>query len=111
MLPNLYEYNNPDYQTSVKAGKQQMDSIWTENYYDGLVATGLKITNTSLDGIMFQAYAYDSYNSDKQGGVGGDMGVYKDYSNPNSSYTQLPIYEKIYTVLPYSEITKFYKVI
>lgn len=88
------EYNNPDYQTSVKAGKQQMDSIWTENYYDGLVATGLKITNTSLDGIMFQAYAYDSYNSDEQGGVGGDMGVYKDYSNPKSSYTQLPIYEK-----------------
>lgn len=84
------EYNNPDYQTSVKAGKQQMDSIWTENYYDGLVATGLKITNTSLDGIMFQAYAYDSYNSDEQGGVGGDMGVYKDYSKSNSSYTQLP---------------------
>lgn len=89
------QYALNDYNSEIIAGKQQMNSIWTENYYDGLVAMGLKVVNNSLDNISLQAFAYDSYNDDEQGGRMGDMAEYKsNYADANQAYTQAPFYKE-----------------
>ncbi|MCH3746258.1 major outer membrane protein [Campylobacter coli] len=61
-------YTNEDVATSVILGKQQLNTIWTDNAIDGLVGTGIKVVNNSIDGLTLAAFAVDSYNSDEQGG-------------------------------------------
>lgn len=60
-------YTNEDFATSVIAGKQQLNTIWTDNGVDGLVGTGIKVLNNSFDGLTLAAFAVDSYNVDEQG--------------------------------------------
>ncbi len=60
-------YTNEDVATSVIAGKQQLNFIWTDNAIDGLVGTGIKVVNNSIDGLTLAAFAVDSYNTDEQG--------------------------------------------
>lgn len=61
-------YTNEDFATSVIAGKQQLNTIWTDNGIDGLVGTGIKVVNNSFDGLTLAAFAVDSYNFDEQDG-------------------------------------------
>lgn len=61
-------YTNEDVATSVILGKQQLNTIWTDNAIDGLVGTGVKVVNNSIDGLTLAAFAVDSYNIDEQGG-------------------------------------------
>ncbi|WP_270989252.1 major outer membrane protein [Campylobacter upsaliensis] len=61
-------YTNEDFATSVIAGKQQLNTIWTDNGIDGLVGTGIKVLNNSFDGLTLAAFAVDSYNFDEQAG-------------------------------------------
>ncbi|ECC1873754.1 major outer membrane protein [Campylobacter coli] len=61
-------YTNENVATSVILGKQQLNTIWTDNAIDGLVGTGVKVVNNSIDGLTLAAFAVDSYNSDEQGG-------------------------------------------
>ncbi|MBC2810109.1 major outer membrane protein [Campylobacter jejuni] len=60
-------YTNEDVATSVIAGKQQLNLIWTDNAIDGLVGTGIKVVNNSIDGLTLAAFAVDSYNTNEQG--------------------------------------------
>ncbi|EIX0252177.1 major outer membrane protein [Campylobacter coli] len=60
-------YTNENVATSVILGKQQLNTIWTDNAIDGLVGTGIKVVNNSIDGLTLAAFAVDSYNSDEQG--------------------------------------------
>ncbi|ELZ2665494.1 major outer membrane protein [Campylobacter upsaliensis] len=55
-------YTNEDFATSVIAGKQQLNTIWTDNGIDGLVGTGIKVVNNSFDGLTLAAFAVDSFN-------------------------------------------------
>ncbi|EKP4839657.1 major outer membrane protein [Campylobacter upsaliensis] len=61
-------YTDEDFATSVIAGKQQLNTIWTDNGIDGLVGTGIKVVNNSFDGLTLAAFAVDSYNFDEQAG-------------------------------------------
>ncbi|EDM0700224.1 hypothetical protein GH162_02330 [Campylobacter jejuni] len=73
-------YTNEDVATSVIAGKQQLNTIWTDNGIYGLVGTGIKVVNNSIDGLTLAAFAVDSYNTDEQG--------YKDNNGiPDLTYT------------------------
>ncbi|EDP7351495.1 group 1 major outer membrane porin protein PorA [Campylobacter jejuni] len=60
-------YTNEDVATSVIAGKQQLNTIWTDNGVDGLVGTGIKIVNNSIDGLTLAAFAVDSFMAEEQG--------------------------------------------
>ncbi|EAJ9148182.1 major outer membrane protein [Campylobacter coli] len=60
-------YTNEDVATSVIAGKQQLNTIWSDNTIDGLVGTGIKVVNNSIDGLTLAAFAVDSVNTDEQG--------------------------------------------
>lgn len=62
-------YTNEDVATSVILGKQQLNTIWTDNAIDGLVGTGIKVVNNSIDGLTLAAFAIDSVNTDEQGDV------------------------------------------
>lgn len=55
-------YTNEGVATSVIAGKQQLNLIWTDNAIDGLVGTGIKVVNNSIDGLTLAAFAMDSFN-------------------------------------------------
>ncbi|EIE1465177.1 major outer membrane protein [Campylobacter upsaliensis] len=55
-------YTNEDFATSVIAGKQQLNTIWTDSGVDGLVGTGVKVVNNSFDGLTLAAFAVDSFN-------------------------------------------------
>ncbi|ELP6787684.1 major outer membrane protein [Campylobacter coli] len=66
-------YTNENVATSVILGKQQLNTIWTDNAIDGLVGTGVKVVNNSIDGLTLAAFAVDSYNSDEQGGELGEV--------------------------------------
>ncbi|ELE4058293.1 major outer membrane protein [Campylobacter jejuni] len=57
-------YTNEDVATSVIAGKQQLNTIWTDNGVDGLVGTGIKVVNNSIDGLTLAAFAMDSFNEE-----------------------------------------------
>ncbi|EHH5741931.1 major outer membrane protein [Campylobacter coli] len=61
-------YTDENVATSVILGKQQLNTIWTDNAIDGLVGTGIKVVNNSIDGLTLAAFAVDSYNGDEQGG-------------------------------------------
>ncbi|HEG0257016.1 TPA: major outer membrane protein [Campylobacter coli] len=65
-------YTDENVATSVILGKQQLNTIWTDNAIDGLVGTGIKVVNNSIDGLTLAAFAVDNYNSDEQGG---DLGT------------------------------------
>ncbi|EDP4789591.1 major outer membrane protein [Campylobacter jejuni] len=60
-------YTNEDVATSVIAGKQQLNIIWTDNGVDGLVGTGIKVVNNSIDGLTLAAFAVDSFMAAEQG--------------------------------------------
>ncbi|ELO8649681.1 major outer membrane protein [Campylobacter jejuni] len=60
-------YTNEDVATSVIAGKQQLNTIWTDNGIDGLVGTGIKVVNKSIDGLTLAAFAVDSFMAAEQG--------------------------------------------
>ncbi|EIA42577.1 major outer membrane protein [Campylobacter coli] len=70
-------YTNEDVATSVILGKQQLNTIWTDNAIDGLVGTGVKVVNNSIDGLTLAAFAVDSYNSDEQIG---DLGTVLNFN-------------------------------
>ncbi|EGK7561967.1 major outer membrane protein [Campylobacter coli] len=57
-------YTNEDVATSVIAGRQQLNTIWSDNGIDGLVGTGIKVVNNSIDGLTLAAFAVDSFNND-----------------------------------------------
>ncbi|EMS7836372.1 major outer membrane protein [Campylobacter coli] len=57
-------YTNEDVATSVIAGRQQLNTIWSDNTIDGLVGTGIKVVNNSIDGLTLAAFAVDSFNDD-----------------------------------------------
>ncbi|EHU9613337.1 major outer membrane protein [Campylobacter jejuni] len=60
-------YTNEDVATSVIVGKQQLNTIWTDNGVDGLVGTGVKVVNNSIDGLTLAAFAIDSFMTKEQG--------------------------------------------
>ncbi|EAI7552853.1 major outer membrane protein [Campylobacter coli] len=66
-------YTDENVATSVILGKQQLNTIWTDNAIDGLVGTGVKVVNNSIDGLTLAAFAVDSYNSDEQVGELGEV--------------------------------------
>ncbi|EAI7984834.1 major outer membrane protein [Campylobacter coli] len=70
-------YTNEDVATSVILGKQQLNTIWTDNAIDGLVGTGVKVVNNSIDGLTLAAFAVDSYNRDEQAG---DLGTVLNFN-------------------------------
>ncbi|MGI7129158.1 group 3 major outer membrane porin protein PorA [Campylobacter coli] len=79
-------YTNEDVATSVILGKQQLNTIWTDNAIDGLVGTGIKVVNNSIDGLTLAAFAIDSVNTDEQGdGVFFKNGKFTD-AGENSPY-------------------------
>ncbi|HEB9284746.1 TPA: major outer membrane protein [Campylobacter coli] len=55
-------YTDENVATSVILGKQQLNTIWTDNAIDGLVGTGVKVVNNSIDGLTLAAFAVDSSN-------------------------------------------------
>ncbi|EAJ6188717.1 major outer membrane protein, partial [Campylobacter lari] len=57
------EYTNEAYATSVTFGKMEVGSIWT----DDLVGTGAKVVNTSIEGLTFAGYWFDSFNAEDDG--------------------------------------------
>ncbi|EKN0317786.1 group 1 major outer membrane porin protein PorA [Campylobacter jejuni] len=68
LVRQLYlTYTNEDVATSVIAGKQQLNTIWTDNGVDGLVGTGIKVVNNSIDGLTLAAFAVDSFMAEEQG--------------------------------------------
>ncbi|EAH8415810.1 major outer membrane protein [Campylobacter coli] len=80
-------YTDENVATSVILGKQQLNTIWTDNAIDGLVGTGIKVVNNSIDGLTLAAFAIDSVNTDEQGdgvknknGNLGDNSPYLDWS-------------------------------
>ncbi|EAK7421659.1 major outer membrane protein [Campylobacter coli] len=82
-------YTNENVATSVILGKQQLNTIWTDNAIDGLVGTGIKVVNNSIDGLTLAAFAVDSYNSDEQRG---DLGKVSN----NENLTVLNFNENLY---------------
>ncbi|EAK5053673.1 major outer membrane protein [Campylobacter coli] len=70
-------YTDENVATSVILGKQQLNTIWTDNAIDGLVGTGVKVVNNSIDGLTLAAFAVDSYNSDEQRG---ELGTVLNFS-------------------------------
>ncbi|MFQ6341633.1 major outer membrane protein [Campylobacter sp. VTCC 70190] len=57
-------YTNEDVATSIIAGRQQLNTIWTDNGIDGFVGTGVKVVNNSIDGLTLATFLVDSYNDD-----------------------------------------------
>lgn len=77
-------YTNEDVATSVIAGKQQLNTIWTDNGVDGLVGTGIKVVNNSIDGLTLAAFAVDSFMAEEQGA---DL---LEHSNISTTSNQAP---------------------
>ncbi|ECV9670686.1 major outer membrane protein [Campylobacter jejuni] len=79
-------YTNEDVATSVILGKQQLNTIWTDNGIDGLVGTGIKVVNNSIDGLTLAAFAVDGVNTDEQGDGVFFKGNTLDNAGDNSPY-------------------------
>ncbi|WP_270964189.1 major outer membrane protein [Campylobacter upsaliensis] len=79
-------YTNEDFATSVIAGKQQLNTIWTDNDVDGLVGTGIKVVNNSFDGLTLAAFAVDSFNVDEQKGDVTGTGNIKTFDKVGNLY-------------------------
>ncbi|HEH4505598.1 TPA: major outer membrane protein [Campylobacter coli] len=75
-------YTNEDVATSVIAGKQQLNTIWSDNTIDGLVGTGIKVVNNSIDGLTLAAFAVDSSNEKVDASVNTTTGSF----NPSNTY-------------------------
>ncbi|EAH5298519.1 major outer membrane protein [Campylobacter jejuni] len=75
-------YTNEDVATSVIAGKQQLNTIWTDNGIDGLVGTGVKVVNKSIDGLTLAAFAVDSFMEKEQ--ISDLVGANRSAFNVNS---------------------------
>ncbi|EFV4346934.1 major outer membrane protein [Campylobacter jejuni] len=75
-------YTNEDVATSVIAGKQQLNTIWTDNGIDGLVGTGVKVVNKSIDGLTLAAFAVDSFMKKEQ--ISDLVGANRSAFNVNS---------------------------
>ncbi|EAI4352417.1 major outer membrane protein [Campylobacter jejuni] len=82
-------YTNEDVATSVIAGKQQLNTIWTDNGIDGLVGTGVKVVNNSIDGLTLAAFAVDSFMAKEQGADLLGFSTYSNGSTNNSSSFKL----------------------
>lgn len=65
-------YTNENVATSVILGKQQLNTIWSDNAIDGLVGTGVKVVNNSIDGLTLAAFAVDSANEATTSNTKGD---------------------------------------
>ncbi|EQA3564133.1 major outer membrane protein [Campylobacter jejuni] len=81
-------YTNEDVATSVIAGKQQLNLIWTDNAIDGLVGTGVKVVNNSIDGLTLAAFAADSFMAAEQGAD--LLGHLLGHSNISTTSSQAP---------------------
>ncbi|EJS0010969.1 group 1 major outer membrane porin protein PorA [Campylobacter jejuni] len=81
-------YTNEDVATSVIAGKQQLNTIWTDNGVDGLVGTGIKVVNNSIDGLTLAAFAVDSFMAEEQGAD--LLGHLLGHSNISTTSNQAP---------------------
>ncbi|EAH9825839.1 major outer membrane protein [Campylobacter jejuni] len=80
-------YTNEDVATSVIAGKQQLNIIWTDNGVDGLVGTGVKVVNNSIDGLTLAAFAVDSFMAAEQGSdLLGESTYVGNSTNNNDSF-------------------------
>lgn len=79
-------YTNEDVATSVIAGKQQLNTIWTDNGVDGLVGTGVKIVNNSIDGLTLAAFAVDSLMEKEQRGELLGTSTYSNKGSNTSSF-------------------------
>lgn len=82
-------YTNEDVATNVIVGRQQLNTIWTDNGIDGLVGTGVKVVNNSIDGLTLAAFAVDSVDTNEGSGIengvintnnGQDNSPYLDWS-------------------------------
>ncbi|HEF1413511.1 TPA: major outer membrane protein [Campylobacter jejuni] len=80
-------YTNEDVATSVIAGKQQLNLIWTDNAIDGLVGTGVKVVNNSIDGLTLAAFAVDSFMAAEQGA---DLLGHSNTSTATATANQAP---------------------
>ncbi|MCR2097169.1 major outer membrane protein [Campylobacter upsaliensis] len=79
-------YTNEDFATSVIAGKQQLNTIWTDNGIDGLVGTGIKVLNNSFDGLTLAAFAVDSFAATEQTGDLTGTGNIKTFDEVGNLY-------------------------
>ncbi|EOW6271938.1 major outer membrane protein [Campylobacter upsaliensis] len=79
-------YTNEDFATSVIAGKQQLNTIWTDNGIDGLVGTGIKVLNNSFDGLTLAAFAVDSFAATEQKGDLTGTGNIKTFDEVSNLY-------------------------
>ncbi|EPU7283012.1 major outer membrane protein [Campylobacter upsaliensis] len=79
-------YTNEDFATSVIAGKQQLNTIWTDNGVDGLVGTGIKVVNNSFDGLTLAAFAVDSFAATEQKGDLTGTGNIKTFDEVSNLY-------------------------
>ncbi|EAI8667315.1 major outer membrane protein [Campylobacter upsaliensis] len=79
-------YTNEDFATSVIAGKQQLNTIWTDNGIDGLVGTGIKVVNNSFDGLTLAAFAVDSFAATEQTGDLTGTGNIKTFDEVGNLY-------------------------
>ncbi|EOG2478007.1 major outer membrane protein [Campylobacter upsaliensis] len=79
-------YTNEDFATSVIAGKQQLNTIWTDNGVDGLVGTGIKVLNNSFDGLTLAAFVVDSFAASEQTGDLTGTGNVKTFDEVNNLY-------------------------
>ncbi|EPF3928632.1 major outer membrane protein [Campylobacter coli] len=82
-------YTDENVATSVILGKQQLNTIWTDNAIDGLVGTGIKVVNNSIDGLTLAAFAIDSVNTDEQGeGIEKHTNRKSDENSPYLDWSQ-----------------------
>ncbi|EAH9201494.1 major outer membrane protein [Campylobacter coli] len=82
-------YTDENVATSVILGKQQLNTIWTDNAIDGLVGTGIKVVNNSIDGLTLAAFAIDSVNTDEQGeGIEKRTNRKSDENSPYLNWSQ-----------------------
>lgn len=79
-------YTNEDFATSVIAGKQQLNTIWTDNGIDGLVGTGIKVLNNSFDGLTLAAFVVDSFAATEQTGDLTGTGNVKTFDEVSNLY-------------------------
>ncbi|ECP7437829.1 major outer membrane protein [Campylobacter jejuni] len=84
-------YTNEDVATSVIAGKQQLNIIWTDNGVDGLVGTGVKVVNNSIDGLTLAAFAVDSFMATEQGSDLLGQSTYVSNGKNNNSFKLVSI--------------------
>ncbi|HEB7533987.1 TPA: major outer membrane protein [Campylobacter coli] len=76
-------YTNEDVATNVIVGRQQLNTIWSDNGIDGLVGTGIKVVNNSIDGLTLAAFAVDSVDTNEGSGI--ETGAINTNNNQDNS--------------------------